>query len=434
MIKTREELYKKIKETADSIASKNGGISTGNLNIDLCDYVQRQFEIPRDQIADYLFRGVGLDSVSNFFLFATAYAIDHFNQSSIVNEFFTEKEIKDYSTEKYHVEKIKGPIRIKCFPVTQGDPNAATQWIGVSDVEFLINLQKHGMLNYNFDAQRVMKRVIRGTEEYYEISLNKTAVDSIMEEYAGGTFIPNTITLNIPMDEDENASVVYDSEKNELIINDLDHFDISDGYHRYQAMAKMRGRDASFNYPIELRILYFQDKEVRSFIFQEDKKTHMTKVDQASMDTGSNANVIVEKMITDKEFNYRQLIKRHDGVIDYAEFSAIIGYLWINSKKKYKIPELVKIKNDIAEELENLFDEGIISLDRTLLFYELFVLMYLVKKKLDDTSLKRKTVIEKYQRYLKLIKNDPKYDKAFRIKAPRRALENILDNLEQQEK
>lgn len=426
MIKSREALEKKINEISFSLIAENGRFPTDSTVSEICAYSKNRFDVPEKETKDCIYRRKGLDTISNFVLFATAFSIDHIKKTSLVNDFFTPKEVEDFEKEKYYLEKPKDTIRIKCFPVTKEDPSTATQWIGAADVKFLLDLQKRGMLNYNFDAQRVMKRVIRGNEERYEISLNQSAVKSIMEEYQEGTFIPNTITLNIPMDKDEDVSVSYDTENNELVIKNLNHFDISDGYHRYQAMAKLSGKDPSFNYPIELRILYFQDKEVRSFIFQEDKKTHMTKVDSASMDTGSNANVIVDKMMADKEFTYRQLIKRHDGIIDYAEFSAIINYFWITSKKKYKIPELVKTKNDIAEELESLFDEEVISLNRTLKFHELFTLMYLVKKKLDDPSLKRKEVFEKYKSYIEKIETDQKYNKMFRTKKPRKALENIL--------
>lgn len=430
MIKTREELAKKINEISFSLILANGGHVTETTISDICTFAKNRFNVPLGVTNSCIYRRRGLDEFSNFVLFTTAFSIDHLRNTSIVKEFFTPKEIEEYQEEKYHVETVKEEIRIKCFPVTSGEASTATQWIGIADARFLLDLQKRGMINYNFDAQRVMKRVIRGNEERYEINLNQNAVRSIAEELKEGTFIPNTITLNIPMDEDGDVSVNYDGENNELVIKDLNHFDISDGYHRYQAMIKLNASDPLFNYPIELRILYFQDKEVRSFIFQEDKKTHMTKVDSASMDTGSNANVVVEKMISDKEFAYRQLIKRHDGIIDFAEFSAIINYFWNMSKRKFKIPELIKIKNDIAEELESLFDEGVIPLDQTLKFYELFTLMYCVKKKIDDPSIKRKETLKKYQTYIENILADQRFCKAFKTKTPRRALENILDSFQ----
>lgn len=126
------------------------------------------------------------------------------------------------------------------------------------------------MINYNVNAQRTMQRVIKGDKELYRITLNKHAVNSIRRSFESGEFIPNTITLNIP--EDPENEFYYNEKNSELVIKNINHFDISDGYHRYVAACQAYDQNDKFNYPLEIRIVSFDNDKVKKFIFQEDQK------------------------------------------------------------------------------------------------------------------------------------------------------------------
>lgn len=101
-------------------------------------------------------------------LFCLAEAIDIVFESHKLRLYFTEKEISMYSEARIDdVEKVKFPIIIPCLQVTPD------QWIGASDVQFIMKLRDSQMIHYNPDAQRVMKRVSRGDKESFVISINK---------------------------------------------------------------------------------------------------------------------------------------------------------------------------------------------------------------------------------------------------------------------
>ena len=147
-------------------------------------------------------------------------------------------------------------------------------------------------MNYNERTQRVVKKIITPNGEHYQISLNAHALKKIEKSFDEKRYIPNTITLNIP-DIDENVKH-YDRETNTLIISTLKEFDIIDGYHRFVAIQRICAVDDKFDLPMELRITCFSENKARQFIWQEDQKTKMSRVDSESFNRYNTANIIVK--------------------------------------------------------------------------------------------------------------------------------------------
>ena len=86
---------------------------------------------------------------------------------------------------------------------------ADDQWIGTLDVNTFFSFQNAGLINYNPNTQRSMTKVTRNGNDIYRITLNKSAVNSIKSDMLERIYIPDTITLNIPAD-DEFADFYYD--------------------------------------------------------------------------------------------------------------------------------------------------------------------------------------------------------------------------------
>lgn len=210
---------------------------------------------------------------------------------------------------------------------------ADDQWIGKISVSELMQLRDAQIINYNENAQRVMKHINNGVEEFYQITLNKKAVLSMKELYKDGLYIPNTITLNMP----EGTDFVY--RNGSLIIKHMEHFDITDGYHRYIAMANLYDEDNTFDYPMELRITNYSEAKSRQLIWQEDQKTKMSRIDSASMNMNSAANKVVQRLNVDPTFNLMGQVNNNKGIINSAELAEIIRATYfpvskIFSKKK----------------------------------------------------------------------------------------------------
>ena len=286
-----------------------------------------------------------------------------------VDKFFTEKEQAEFSKEKFEAKDVKFPLKFKAIQIKDD------QWVSSITVKELMNFSKAQMINYNENAQRVLKRIIKGGEEVYRIQLNKAAVNAIEESFRLGRYIPNMLTLNIPQDDD--SDFFYNETTGELVIKKIKMFDILDGYHRYVAMCNLFIQDSSFDYPFELRITNFSDEKARQFIWQEDQKTKMSRVDSNALNNYNNGNIIVSKL---KDSNYGSLIGRNN-IIDEAVLSEAINAIFVtNKKKRHTNSEIIKFANiikngfcEIEESNPSVFDK---ELDPRFLYCMLVAFFY----------------------------------------------------------
>lgn len=304
----------------------------------LQDYLLDKYNLPTGTVADYYCERVDLNGISEYNLFIYTDGMSQIFPNEIKPaDYFVDVEIKEYSKTTINTQKKKFPIEISCVQVSEN------QWIGVADVEFFINLRKSSMINYNANTQRVLQKTYRGGIEYWKISTNLKAIDEIKTCFREKTYIPNTITLNIPHDVDYD----FKYENGVLKIKQLEHFDITDGYHRYIAMTQLYDEE-EFNCNMELRITNFDEETAKQFIFQEDQKTKMTKVESESMNVNKEANIICENLNSSMMFDLKGKISRNEGIIDFATLSYAIDKLYYNGKKG-----TAKYRNDVTKEIKD---------------------------------------------------------------------------------
>lgn len=303
-----------------------------------------------------------MEEDNEFLLFLICNKIDQ----NKTKEFFTENEINFYQSQQYERDEFEFPFDVQCIQV------ASDQWIGVADVNFLIELRKAQLINYNANAQRTMQRVVRGNKEIYKIALNAKALKEIKTSLAQGIFIPNTITLNMP----ETTDWTYDAKRNTLTINQLSAFDISDGYHRYVAMCQLKETNPDFNYPIELRIISFPDDKVKQFIYQEDQKTKMRKVDSASMNMSSPANIVLERLNMDTMFDLKGKVLRNGGQINFGYAGNIIEYLFFKGVKTAPMNEVVAVKDQLKNGINAFVEAYPEWFDKRFGFKETLIMIY----------------------------------------------------------
>lgn len=292
-------------------------------------------------------------------------------KESRIAEFFTQSEIDNWT--EYKIEQETDdifPIIINCYPVTDD------QYIGGTDTNFFMKLREHQLINYNTSAQRTMQKMVRGDFEYYKISLNKAAVNQIKRSFEDRTFISNTITLNMPIKE--TSKWHYDDKNKQLIIDEIEAFDISDGYHRYVGMCAVKDAYPDWNYPMEIRVVSFDNDRVRNFIFQEDQKTKMKKVDSDSMNMNSNANIVVDRINQDARFDLKGEIRRNGGRISFGELASLIDYFYFKGQKFDKPEGLVRanVQKRFVEQFNELVESDESLFTRQFSFKDLCVIMY----------------------------------------------------------
>lgn len=341
MLKAKENLAKYIESQCFKMVTNNETCRK------LYDYIFVIYNIPRGYVSDFVTLRKPLIEASEFEMFCILNGIEYVSgaSKSIVDTYFTSQEIQTYSKAKYEVEKIKFPLVFKMVQVTYD------QWIGTTTVKQIMELRKAQLINYNINAQRTMQRVIKGDKEIYKISLNQGAVDSIAKELAGGTFIPNTLTFNIPLEEE--SDFYFDKEKCELVINSLTHLDVSDGYHRYIAACMLSDVNLDFDYPMEIRIVNWDLDKSKTFIWQENQKTKLKKIDSDSLNMNKAANVVVTRINESPRCNFRGLISRNEGIINFSDMAMLVDWFYFKHNNT-KETESKLILSTVKELIDNL--------------------------------------------------------------------------------
>ena len=254
-----------------------------------------------------------------------------------INSYFTPKEVKEYGKTTKTIGKNVFPIKWKMVQIDD------RQFVGKITVEELMRLRDLQLLNYNENAQRPMKAKEFNNGIILVPMLNPKAIREIKESYLNKTYIPNTLTLNIPTDD----TFEYDDMENELVIYQLEHFDILDGYHRFRAISDIYNLDATFDYPMELRVVSFSDEEARQFIYQEDQKTKMRKIDSESFNQNSYSNQLIQELnkfstIMKGKFNANECI-------DPALAGRIINVSFLFGVNKITRKDIVELRNYIEQ-------------------------------------------------------------------------------------
>lgn len=367
--------------------------SPGNKNQELLDYIKEKYKIPPSIIGDIIFEREVFDekySTGNInYLFAILDGIDHFTKRKNIKKYFEPVEIEEYSKFKYHEKKVNLSKGIRALKVNEN------QYIVVKDIDFLMDLRKANLLVYNARTQRPLKKRTRGDDAAYEIYLSKSACRSIQERYEEYKFIPNVITLNILLKE--NPGCVIDYKEDQLRIKNLNHFDVLDGYHRYYAICEIIDKkDPTFNYPVILQITCFDEIKARDFIFQEDHKTKMRKVDSATY-SSEGSSIIVQSLVDDTDFPWYGQVRRNGDVVDFADLVDCVKFFYLgNNTKKIRTPTRIKLKTAIISDLTEIMAINPSLFERKWKKPELVLLFYFIKKGYTPTDIMNfKQIVEK---------------------------------------
>lgn len=349
----------------------------------LCSEVSRRFGFPPGVVSDVVTLRVNMDVTDEQLLFAIASCLI----PKQLNRYFSAEKIKAYSQYKYKSETLKFPFTFNSYMV---EIEEYKQYIGRTSVKELMKLRDADIINYNTNTQRAMTL----KDGVYQITLNKNAVNQISDLLIKRDFIPNTITINLPPETD----ISYANGK--LTINEETKFDILDGYHRYIALSNLYNIDDSFDYPMEIRVLFLNTEDAKQFIYQEAQRTPLAKLDVASMnknDYGVKICRFVKNRISSDIIN-------PNGIINEQVLIKLIDLLYIDSHKTYEHSKLVSIAGEIAGiiigtsmEVPTLFDTKW-SANFTIMFMGLAKNKGLKGKELYETAVKASEKLAKEEK------------------------------------
>lgn len=365
MMISKDELCGKIRYRIQKIQFDNEAMEN------IRNYIYEKYNMPTGTTMDYISHRRPLKDANTFVLFVLGDGIDHELNTTIIRDSFTDIEIREYSTASFKRNEISFPLRITCIPVT------ADQWIGSMSMKTLMALRDAQLTNYNKNTQRTMQRIVRGNSEFYRISLNYSAIDKIQESIERKTFVPNTITLNIPEDE---FDFRYDDKKKELVINSISYFDVTDGYHRLLAMGRIHDKNPNFDYPIEIRITHFAEDKTKQFIYQEDQKTKMRKLDSDSMNMFAQENVLLERMNQNVGFYWAHEIGRNEERINFAEFANVIKHFYYKGNTPKSKSFTYELGKTLVEKLNKVIVDNPVLMEDRVGFNKLFLIIYCIEK------------------------------------------------------
>ena len=339
-------------------------------------WIQKHFDMGIDYTMDLISDRLSLYQISDNELFYLAKGLEEYGRVVKVDNYFDKKEIDKYSETKYEIAGINYPIVINCVEVHKDK-----QWVGATDSDLFMELRKVNKIRYNKDKQRTRKTIIKGEDVIFKTDINERSINQIAKLMEKGEYIPDDITLDIPDDSADNFH--YDEERGALIIEDIDHFDITDGYHRYLAMCKCKDRNPDFTYPMEIRITHFSLQRSQQFIYQKDQKNKMKVTNSNSMDTNRASNDVVNRLNErGNGFALAGQIQRGGGTVDFAALSDIIEYYWFKgTKKEFSNKDVADVYQEVKLLLNEFVDECPEYYETYLNFRRLIVIFYLVKDK-----------------------------------------------------
>ena len=328
--KGRDALRSRLKTVCEKNAAKSTKVK------EYMATCKRIYGIPESAISNYLYNIEDIENINDDLLGPVA--------ETVLGEKVVAEYIDSASYKGYKYEEIS--VLDEFHPVIQVAPD---QWITFIDCDDLIVLYDSGKIRYNPETQRPMRRTRSGNTEVYRFYKNDKAIAEMADALRRDLFIPNTITINLLKSGFEgNLEENYNEASATISFRSIDHFDLLDGYHRFLALRRVKLLDSSFEFTMELRITNFTLDKARQFIFQEDQKTKMTKVQSASYNTNDIANQVVGYL----KQKFPDLIARNGGIIDEALLARAINDIYMGKNVPRVKSEQVKFRNEIANELE----------------------------------------------------------------------------------
>lgn len=335
MLKPRDKVIAAINRRLESVSSEN----TKAFQTHAEEVLKEEYNIPLGLSSDYVSRNASFNEASDFILFAVMDAVGEIK----IHDYFSDKEYSKYKKQKFEYKKIKFPLVFNAIQI------AEDQWISSISAKQLMEFRNCQIISYNENTQRTMTRSTSGGIEHYKITLNRKAVEGIKKSYLNNAYIPNTLTFNIP----EDTEFDYDASAELLNITSLSHFDILDGYHRYIALSEISNTNPKFDYSMELRLVTFSEEKARQFIWQEDQKTKMSRIDSATFNQYKTSNVIVQRL---NGGALKGAASTNEGKVDSAILANALDYTFAANSDDLTRSQQIRLAKDVNDSFEILVE------------------------------------------------------------------------------
>lgn len=381
----KDEFIIELRKDLNKISLKKDGPRS------IADYCFTKKGIPISDTMDLVTDRVSLFNKEIEVVYCIAEAVDTLYFKNFIYTYFSKKEIEKYKDYKHKTEKLTFPIVIPAIEVDGG-----RQWVGSVSAKQILEWEQADKIRYNIEKQRVRKQIIRGEDIAYKLDVKEKSVKEIANLMKKGEYIPDIITLDLPEDDDT-LDYEYLDGKRELVIRKIDHFDISDGFHRLLAMKRCKLENPGFDYPMEIRITLFPIYRTQSFIYQQDQKNKMSVTNSNSMNKNRASNMVVERLNEiGNGCNLSGQIKRSGGILEYSTLSDLVEYYWFRgySGKEYSNKDIAEVMSEVKTIINVFVDTNPSYYEQYIGYKLLVVYFWLIKDKGMDPQQAAKRVIK----------------------------------------
>ena len=279
-----------------------------------------------------------------------------------IDNYFTEIERISFGNKKKKFDKSESIYPIVIENILQ---ISEEQWATVMDLNKLQSMYQNQVIYYNRNTQRPATVKNTGGIQSYSITVKEKSVTEIKDLMQNNLFIPNTISLNLNLD---NPELKYEILNNKIIIHE-GGLDIVDGYHRFKGALRAKKEKPDFNINFIINIMNFDEEKASMFIAQEDKKNKMDRNASKSMDTSNPINLLLKKLNEDSNSVFLDKIKKNPiDEIDYYKFFNILD-LSFKIKNRNEVKDIVKLIKSVTNYLEEETSDKNIFNDIKSLFF-----------------------------------------------------------------
>lgn len=232
--------------------------------------------------------------VAKLFVLSLALYNETKNNNISPHEYFSDIEItnaKRHIENETHNQTLELPIELLNV-IKMSEEEYMTR----IDIKVLVNMYHSQLIYYDFETQRSAKFKKHLGDKFIEVpNINKFSVNDIASHMLNGTYLPDTITLNIFSNEFE--AITFNNKNNSLMINKGAEISILDGFHRLQGAVKAVNMNPDINLQLFLSVRSYDKDIARSFFGQINTVTIVKKERLKELKSDKPSDTVVRNLM-----------------------------------------------------------------------------------------------------------------------------------------
>jgi hypothetical protein len=274
------------------------------------------------------------------------------DQSINPEEFFTDTEIKaskSYSGKSYIKEESKFPLHFNHALECSRD-----SWIIMMDINTIVDLFNSRKLHWNPDAQREATKTVVNGEIMEVATIYQENINEMVQLLKENKLERTQLILNCVLGTGIDEEVIYDNNTHELVVKDC-MIDIIDGMHRISSASIALSQNPSIDFQFEVKILNVTVPRAAQYLSQTSKGQKISEVKRRSMSKETNADIIVNDLLTKSVLKGKISKKEGLSTNDVVTYNTLVSSIekYFNLDRKI---DTVEVSEYLQEFFEMLFE------------------------------------------------------------------------------